>query len=105
MKTGLRHISNGSCCTGPFPLLSMPQRSDEALAEVGWSLQQPAFELLKGWNAQTSTLLTLQIKDTVNFSLLKRPRRGIIPQEVAEKASNDLEPTPAQEKVSLQGTL
>ena len=51
-----------------------------------------------------STTLTVQIGDTVTFSLLKRPRRGIIPQEVAEEASKDSEPTPALEKVSVQGT-
>ena len=44
----------------------------------------------------------LQIGDTVTFSLLKRPRRGIIPQEVAGEASEDSEPPAAQEKVSLQ---
>ena len=68
----------------------------------GWMILQAApCRALEMAYAQASTLLTLQIGDTVTFSLLKRLRRGIIPQEVAGEALEDSEPTPAQEKVSL----
>ena len=44
--------------------------------------------------------MLLQAGDTVTFSLLKRPRRGIIPQEVAGAGTVDTEVTAAQDKVN-----
>ena len=45
--------------------------------------------------------MVFQAGDTVTFSLLKRPRRGIIPQEVAGAGTVDTEPTAAQDKVNM----
>ena len=55
------------------------------------------------WDAHSSSCLLLQAGDTVTFSLLKRPRRGIIPQEVAGERSEDAQLPPAHDKVSSQG--